>query len=52
MGRSNAEIAETLFIAEQTAKSHVGRIMSELSLRDRVHAVMLAYGTGLVRPGQ
>lgn len=50
-GKSNVEIGHTLFIAEQTAKSHVSRIMSKLHLRDRVHAVMLAYETGLVTPG-
>lgn len=50
-GRSNSEIARLLFIAEQTVKSHVGRIMSKLELRDRVHAVVLGYETGLVVPG-
>jgi DNA-binding NarL/FixJ family response regulator len=50
-GRSNAEIGQALFIAEQTAKTHVSRVMSKLGLRDRVHAVVLAYETGFVRPG-
>ena len=50
-GKTNAEIGKTLFVAEQTAKSHVSRIMAKLQLRDRIHAVMLAYDTGLVRPG-
>ncbi|WP_188078946.1 response regulator [Actinotalea subterranea] len=50
-GYSNSEIGRELFIAEQTAKTHVSRVMGKLQLRDRVHAVVLGYETGLVRPG-
>jgi len=52
MGMSNAEIAKELFIAEQTTKTHVSRILHKLSLRDRVHAVVFGYENGLITPGR
>ena len=50
-GLSNSEIAEKLFVSETTVKTHVGRVLAKLDVRDRVQAVVKAYESGIVRPG-
>ncbi|HSL74985.1 MAG TPA: response regulator transcription factor [Ilumatobacteraceae bacterium] len=51
-GLANREIAEELFVAESTVKTHVKRVLMKLDLRDRVHAVVFAYESGVLHPGE
>ena len=50
-GLSNAEIAQQLYVSPATAKTHVGRLLMKLDARDRAQLVVVAYESGLVRPG-
>jgi DNA-binding NarL/FixJ family response regulator len=50
-GLANGEIADRLFVGETTVKTHLGRILTKLGLRDRIHAVIFAYESGLIRAG-
>lgn len=51
LGLANQEIADELFVSESTVKTHVKHILTKLNLRDRIHAVVYAYETGLIQPG-
>ena len=51
-GRSNAEIADEIFVGHETVKSHVKAVLLKLGVRDRTQAVILVYETGFVTPGE
>jgi DNA-binding NarL/FixJ family response regulator len=51
-GRTNAELAAELFLSEKTVKTHVGNVFAKLGVSDRVQAVIVAYESGVVRPGE
>ena len=51
-GRSNAEISAALYVSEATVKTHLGHVFDKLSVRDRAQAIVFAYESGLVRPGE
>ena len=51
-GMSNAEIAQSLIVSDATIKTHVARVLMKLGLRDRIQAVVLAYETGIITPGE
>ncbi len=51
-GLNNQELAESLHVSEATVKTHLGRVLAKLGVRDRVQAVIVAYETGLVRLGE
>jgi DNA-binding NarL/FixJ family response regulator len=51
-GFANDQIAKTVIVSEATVKTHVNRILAKLDLRSRVQAVVLAYESGLIRPGE
>ena len=50
-GKSNTEIAATMFLGESTIKTHIGHLLAKLKLRDRVQLAIYAYETRLIRPG-
>ena len=50
-GLANSEVASELSISEVTVRAHLGHVLTKLGLRDRAHAVVYGYETGLIRPG-